>query len=867
MTTLAPPLLRWSEISEHFDRLVELEEDDQQRAVAQLAARDPELARAVAGWIEADASAQGVLERREEVLSPVAAEATPEFGPQWTALRLLGRGGMGEVWLANRMSIDVVQIAAIKLLKRGMDSQSLLQRFLQERRILARLDHPAIASLLDAGIAPDGRPFLAMDYIRGEPLTTYIKRHAYGLEARLALLAEVARTVDYAHRQLIVHRDLKPGNVLVDDEGRPHLLDFGIAKVLEDNTDELSLTATGVRVLSPAYAAPEQFRGEEVGIAADVFALGVLLYECLVGRLPHRRHGRMELLASEITEERAIRPSIAAAEVFSTGELAPQDERVAWARRLRGDLDTLILKAIHPLAERRYGSAALLAEDIDRYLGGRPIRARPDSKRYRLAKFIKRHSYGVAASTLALLGLLSGFGAALWQAERARELAQDALIARANAESEYARSEATKNFLVRSLDLAGLHSMGRKLSVDDLMLTMAERIDNEMQAHPSSQGELRVVVGQSLVELGQVQRGLALAERGREQLAALRPEPNPLMAVVLNKIGVLRRKSGDLAGAEAAMRESMQILDRLPGDHRLQRIQNRTVLDHILALRGLWGESLANTQARLTERSEILGPNAPGLAVDYNNLGVALGRMDRYREALAAYERCLQLLIAGGNADSARAGSVQRGRAQVLGRLGRYEEAEQALTHARELRQRNLPVEHPDHLDTEFAAIGLQRARGDLVSAHAGMLSLIRRAGPQERRLGELLYERARIELALGRWSEAAAGFRDAAQRLQSNAGGSNCHSIYARAAAAYATFRLDRNADIAEALLAREFAALEQLGLAQLDEGADIGLMRAQIAQRAGNAQAATRLRAGALDRYAALDLKAPEGLLLGLD
>jgi tetratricopeptide (TPR) repeat protein len=455
--------------------------------------------------------------------------------------------------------------------------------------------------------------------------------------------------------------------------------------------------------------------------------------------------------------------------------------------------------------------------------------------------------------------LLTGFGVALWQADRAQELANEAQVARARAESEYARSEATKDFLVRSLDLAGLHSMGRKLSVDDLMLTMAERIDTEMQAHPSSQGELRVVVGQSLAELGQVQRGLALAERGREQLAQLNPQATPLMAVVLNKVGVLRRKAGDLVGAEAAMRASMAMLDQLPGDHRLQRIQNRTVLDHILALRGRWGESLINTQARLAERSEILGADDPGLAVDYNNLAVALGRMDRYAEALTAYERCLQLLELGGNADSARTGSVERGRAQVLARLERFDEAQQALDHARELRERNLPADHPDHLDTRFAQVGILRARGDIDAASAALTTLIKSAGPQERRLGELHYERARLNMSRGRWHAVARDFDDAAGRLQEIAGGNNCLSIYARAAASYARFRLDGDSASAETALATQYGALEELGLQHLDEGAEISLMRAQVALAEKREGDAARLTALGLADYAKLQLKAP--------
>ena len=857
---------RWALIAEHFDRIVELDGEDQLAALAQLTARDPGLAHEVRAMVEADASAQGVLERREEVLSPVAAEATPEFGPQWTALRLLGRGGMGEVWLANRNHVDVVQIAAIKLLKRGMDSQSLLQRFLQERRILARLDHPAIASLLDAGIAPDGRPFLAMDYIRGEPLTTYIRRHSYGLEARLALIAEVARAVDYAHRQLIVHRDLKPGNVLVDDDGRPHLLDFGIAKVLQDNTDEITLTATGVRVLSPSYAAPEQFRGEEVGITADVFALGVLLYEILVGRLPHRRHGRLELFAQENTVERATRPSVAANEVDSAGTATLYDERVGWSKRLRGDLDTLILKAIHPLPERRYGSAALLAEDIDRFLSGRPIRARPDSRGYRLAKFIKRHRVGVLASTLALLSLLIGFGVALWQAQRAGVLAEEALQARNRAQSEYARSEATKDFLLRSLDLAGMRSMSGKLSVDDLLVTMADRIDTEMGAYPSSQGELRVVLGQSLVELGQVERGLALAERGREQLATLHPEPTPLLAVVLNKVGVLRRRAGDLIGAEAAMRASMTMLDALPGDHRLQRIQNRTVLDHILALRGRWGESLANTQARLNERRDILGDDAPELAVDYNNLGVALGRMDRYAEALTAYDRCMVLLSLGGHADSARMGAVERGRALVLMRLGQIDAAQAALDRAQTLRLRHLPVAHADHADTRLAQIGLLRARGRLAEAYIAVQTLLADAQDSDRRLGEWLYERGRIAFAQQKWGVAKHSFSEAATRLQQQAGGDSASSIFARAAAAFASFSESGDAEAVDKELAEAGLAFQQLGLSAIDESADVQLMRAQIAHSRQRDVDAAAFHTSALRTYAQLGLAPPPQLVDGL-
>ncbi len=855
-----PRAQRWAEVSKHFDQLIDLSPAGQELALAELAGRDPALADEVRALLVADARTQGVLEQREEVLAPVAAEAHPEFGPSWRVQRLLGRGGMGEVWLAERQQGDVVQTAAVKLLKRGMDSQALLQRFLQERRILAKLNHPAIASLLDAGVTPDGRPYLAMDFICGDPLTQYARSRALGLEARLALLAEVARVVDYAHRQLIVHRDLKPSNVLVDEEGHPHLLDFGIAKVLGDDTDELVQTATGVRVLSPAYAAPEQVRGEEVGVAADVYGLGVLLYELAAGRLPHRRSGRMELLAQEVTGERATRPSVAAAELAQSAELPPLCERVGWSRRLRGDLDTLILKAIHPEAERRYSSAAALAEDIDRYLGGRPIRARPDSRGYRLRKFVRRHRLGVFASGIGLFGLLLGLAVAVWQADRAYLAARAAEEARAQVEREFARSEATKDFLVRSLDLAGLHQSGRRLSVDDLMLAMAERIDTELLEQPSAQGELRVVIGQSLFELGQPERGLALVERGRAQLAELNPQPTPLMAKVLTSIAILKRKSGDLPGAEAAARESLAILDRLPGDHSRSRLENRTVLDYILALRGNWAAALANGEARLAERRALLGDDDPGLAVDYNNLAVAHARMDRYADALAAYARCAELLVLGGNGDSARMAGVERGRATLLARLGQFKEAQAMLARADQMRRRNLPPEHPDQRDTAFASAVMARLAGDAERSQLRLTEILAAATEPDPRRGDYRYELGRAQIVLRQWRAAQAQLIGAADELERAAGGTHPLALNARALAAYANWRQGGSAEVADLRLADAWVALDRLGLGGLDEAAEILAMRSAVAAALGNDADANSLRSSAAERYAALGIAPPQ-------
>lgn len=812
---------RWARVSALFDQLIDLPVTEQDAALVALAIEDPALAAEVRAMLDADARTQGLLDRREEVLAPIAADTRPELGPGWQVQRLLGRGGMGEVWLAERHQGDVVQCAAVKLLKRGMDTQALLQRFLQERRILARLNHPAIAGVLDAGVTSDGRPFLAMDYICGQPLTAWARARQLPLEARLTLLAQVARAVDYAHRQLVVHRDLKPSNVLVDDDGLPHLLDFGIAKVLGDDTDELVLTATGVRVLSPAYAAPEQVRGEDVGVAADVYGLGVLLYELVVGRLPHRRSGRMEMLAQEITDERATRPSIAAIENEANALLPANLERVPWGRRLRGDLDTLILKAIHPEAERRYGSAALLAEDIERYLGGRPIRARPDSRSYRLRKFLLRHRVGVIASAVALSGLLVGLALALWHAEKARWSARLADEARAQAEREYERSEATKDFLIRNLDFSSLQRQDAPLTAEAWVSALAERID-ELQDHPGSQAELRVVIGHSLVAIGQTERGRALAERGAVELTQLYPGTSLLRAQMLNSLALVRRRAGDLAGAEAAIQQSMAMLDQLPGDHRLLRLQNRTVLDYVLALRGHYAAALANNRARLADRMDLLGANDPGLAVDYNNLAVALTRMDDYAAALAAYDRCLALLAASGQGQGLRAAAVERGRALLMQRLSRPEEADRLLERVRALRSAGLPGEHPDQIDTQYARAQLLRLRGQPAAALALLQPIIEAARADDPRLPEYHYERGRLQLALAQWRPAQQDLQQAAAYYASLAPGEEHPlALHAGALAAYA--QAHDGGPSAAPVLNHAIAALQAQGLAAGDEIAEL--------------------------------------------
>jgi non-specific serine/threonine protein kinase/serine/threonine-protein kinase len=330
-------------------------------------------------------------------------------------VRELGRGGMGAVWLARRADQQFEKLVAIKLLKRGTDTDEVLRRFHAERQILARLEHPNIARLLDGGMTEDGLPYFVMEYVDGKPLTDFCASDALAVEERLLLFLKICGAVQFAHQNLIVHRDLKPGNILVTEDGEPKLLDFGIAKLLAPDDETFGMTLAEHQRLTPGYASPEQVRGEPVTTVSDIYTLGTLLYEILTEQKAHRfstpRPPATELLRV-VAQEEPVRPSAAATDQASK-------------RRLRGDLDTIILKALRKEPARRYAGLGAFAGDIRRYLENRPVTARKDSVGYRTSKFIQRNKLGATAAALLLITLSAGVVATTHQArvaqrERAR---------------------------------------------------------------------------------------------------------------------------------------------------------------------------------------------------------------------------------------------------------------------------------------------------------------------------------------------------------------------------------------------------------------------------------------------------------------
>ena len=427
----------------------------------------------------------------------------------------IGRGGMGVVYLARRSDGDFEQDVVIKVLRLGVDSEDTRRRFLQERQILARLDHPGIVGLLDGGFTPDGRPYIVMHRVIGQRIDAWCDSRRLDIRSRVRLFLGVLEAVDYAHRNLVIHRDLKPSNVWVDEEGKVHLLDFGIAKITEEDSSGPAVTVTRQRVMTPEYASPEQVRQTSITTASDVYQLGVLLYQLLTGRYPYDLSDRSPLeVEHQICDTVPVPPSRAVADTGTGTDdstLANRDATAAGIRRiLRGDLDVILGKALRKEPARRYLSARELRADLIRWLSGDRIMARPDSLGYQLRRFVRRHTLG---ASLAATLIVSSLGFTLYHVDR---ITRERDIARQEAEQ---RKEVA-DFLVGLLQVPDpTTSAGREVTARELLEVSVPRIETDL-SNIETRIRIYQVVGQVAANLGLYdQAGPALAQVVRHTAA------------------------------------------------------------------------------------------------------------------------------------------------------------------------------------------------------------------------------------------------------------------------------------------------------------------------------------------------------------
>jgi serine/threonine-protein kinase len=768
----------WARVRARFEELAELPAEERARRLDQLEREAPETCRQVRELLAADhdeaslafegAIASGAARVLEELEPEDSAGslAGATLGP-WRLAEPIGRGGMAEVWAAARADGQFEQEVAVKLLKRGMDSDELVARFRRERQILARLDHPAIARLLDGGVAPDGRPYLVLERVDGEPITAWCERRNLPVAERLRLVVEAGRAVAAAHRQLVVHRDLKPSNLLVTGDGRVKLLDFGIAKILADD-DPAAGDATRVeqRVLTPAYAAPEQIRGEPVSTATDVYSLGVLAYELVVGRLPHRRAGRGAAdLAAAVDRESIEAPSTAvlAASVAETGGPDVRRERRRRARQLAGDLDTVLLTALRREPSRRYASVDAFVDDLERTLNGRPIRARRDSFGYRARKFLGRHRAATAAATLTLAALIAALAVALGQARLAR---RHALEAATNAH----RAERVKEFLVGLFEVADPErSGGATVTAAELLDQAGRRLPQELAAEPGVQAELLETVARIERSLGR----LDIAERLALSALDLRSSGVGDAAALggsLATLGSVRLAQGQLDEAASRLEQGLGLL---PADD-LAAARARSDLAQV----SFWREKL--DEARRLEHEawqtyrRVLGDEHVLTAIHLRNLGVIDYQAGRYAEAeprMVAAQEVLERQLGG---DHPTLAQCYLDRAALYASLDRPREAEPLYRRALEIRRRRLGFGHPATGQTlQLLGVLLYQERrwDEAEAATREALEIFRAIDPGHFEVGKAIHGLGQIAAGRGRAAEAERHFAEAVERFRAALG------------------------------------------------------------------------------------------------
>lgn len=634
---------RWRRIEELFHLAVDLPAYDRERNLARVCAGDEDLRLEVLSLLAGDTSEDFIRNSIADValsLASIAAKPKDDLtgeriGP-YRVTRLVGRGGMGAVYEAVRDDEQFRQQVAIKVIKRGMDMDFARDRFLRERRILASLDHPHIARLLDGGATADGLPYFVMEFVAGEPITEYCRRRRLSINEKLRLFRKVCSAVQHAHTKLVIHRDLKPSNILVTppldrkaegQDGAPKLLDFGIAKLLAPDAGESrTRTETGLRLMTPEYASPEQMRGQAVATTTDVYSLGVVLYELLTERRPHEFRTSSPAEIERVLSDTAIEePSKVAGRM--TGPLA------RLSRALAGDLDNIVLTAMRKEPERRYQSVEQFSEDIRRYLAGLPVMARKDTFSYRSVKFVRRHKAGVAI--LALLLLL-----AIVMTAQATRIARE----RDRANQEAAAARAVTESLVAMFEVADpSRTRGNAITARELLDHGAEKVRRELKNQPTVQAKLLDTIGQLYQSIGlddQAQPLLEEALKLRRQ--SLGPE-HPDVATSLSHVGEIAGLKGDYARSESLLREALKLRRKLSGQERADVAESLNNLGAFLLNQGNYNEAESLLREALAMRRRLFGEEHKDVAESLTNLGRLMLDTDKLKEAESLYRQALEL--------------------------------------------------------------------------------------------------------------------------------------------------------------------------------------------------------------------------------
>ncbi len=772
------------EVDEILQRVLSHPEHERERVLEEACAGAPELEphvrRLLAAAVDDDdflkpggaqegTSWRGLL---SELVADVPVRLRQRVGP-YTVEELLGRGGMGVVYRARRTDQPDSGPVALKLLTSLHGDADVARRFELETHILSSLEHPCIARPVDAGLTDDGRPYLAMEHVDGQPIDRFCDAHRLTVSERVRLLIEVARAVAHAHRRMVIHRDLKPGNILVTAEGRPKLLDFGIAKLLDPVGGPIGgpLTRTGLAVMTPEYASPEQIRSETITTATDVYQLGILLYELLTGTRPHRLiGGGRAQLERAVCEQDAPAPSTAirrwGADPGDGDTGLPPLDTVCRARStrpdrlraaLRGDLDTIVLKALRKEPERRYASVDQLVDDLERHLAGRPISARRDAIGHRIRAFARRHRLALAASAAILLltaGVV-GLYAERVLAEHERSLR----------EADHAARVAT--FLQGMFDVAAPGSVaGETVSARELLDRGTQRINSDLGDQPRLQAALLGIVGEMYRKLGAYDSAAPLLTRSLDLQTDLDGELHADVAEAAMALGRLHVDIGEYDEAEACYRRALRIREELFGEDSSEAARTLRSMADLAVADGRPDEAEPLYDRSLPILEHELGPTDPEVAKAMTGLSALYWSTGDYDRAEPLLNRALEIHEQTSGDDPRELAIVLGDLGQLHAGRGEYDDAERLLRRSHDVLERALGADHPDtamSLEAIARLLAEQDRLDEAEPLYVQALATLRRAYPGDHpNIGQTLNDLALLHWSRGSYDRAEVLLRQA---------------------------------------------------------------------------------------------------------
>lgn len=678
---------RWQRIDELFRTVADRPPAEREVYLTRVCGEDEELRREVLELLAHETADSFLHDPIKHATLAVTSEPPDELigqhiGP-YRLTRLIGRGGMGTVYEALRDDQQFEQRVALKLIRRGMDSTFVRDRFLRERQILASLEHPHIARLFDGGTTVEGRPYFVMEFVAGEPITAYCRQRELSLEAKLKLFRAVCAAVQHAHQKLVVHRDLKPSNILVappeaGKDGTPKLLDFGIAKLLTPDVGEArARTETAIRLMTPEYASPEQVRGGAITTATDVYALGVVLYELLTDRRPYQFETYAPLeIERAICDTEVARPSEVVTPALKLG------------RRLMGDLDNIVMMAMRKEPARRYQSVEQFSEDIQRHLLGLPVVARKDTFGYRAEKFMRRHKIGLVFLLL-LVWVVVGM------AIQSLRIAQE----RDRANQAAATAEAVTQSLLAMFEFADPgKARGAAISARELLDQGAEQIVRELKTQPEVQAKLLDTLGGLYQNIGVYDRAQALLEEAFKLRQQTFGAEHLDVAESLHNLGGIAYLKGDNAKSEQLFGAALAMRRKLLGSEHLKVADSQDELGAAFVASGKLVEAEPLLRTALATRRKLLGEQHADVGESLTSVGRLTSEQGKFAEAADLYRQALTLRRQLFGTYHPLVALSLNNLAAMLEELEEFAEAELLYRDALAMRRKLLGEEHPDYI-------------------------------------------------------------------------------------------------------------------------------------------------------------------------